>query len=771
MKEKRAISLLSLVFFFSGASALMYQVAWQRLLTVYYGVGSISIALIVSVYMFGLGSGALMGGYIAERIKKLDQKLVFYFFVEILIGFFGFVSPSFLDFLGRYTAGSSYKLSFFYMVAFLSIPTILMGITLPLLTKIFNRLINNFLKSVSFLYFINTIGAALGALVSAYVIISFWGLDSAVYMAAIINFALGALILLAKSLLGEEKTEKVESPSPAIAQQKPVIWKLAYPLVLITGFLAVGYEIIWFRVMGVLLKSSPYMFSSVLSVYLAGISVGSLAMNRFMERKSNVDKKSLFFAIQFLIGLYVLGSFLGYFYLVRDTSLAFISELSFSVSIHPLLKIPPTNSIANLMSYLFVLLDVFFWPLIFVLIPTILMGASFPLISLLALSKQDKEAKTVGTVYFFNIIGNVLGAAITGFILLSYLGTERILLLFALTGIIFGLFIRRTPGRDISLPTRFTVVAIILVFGVIFFPGRGKLYEVIHSTPEQLNSYERYIDEGRDGVVISYKQGKKLVTYINGHLEGVRPMPVSYYWNMEALTHAKRADKVLLIGFGGGTLTEAAVNAEGVREVVIVELNGTLIDNLKRFEPVRQTLSDRKLTLVVEDGRRYLLRTNDKYDVIIMDAVRVPMAYSNNLFSIEFFQLIKEHLNEGGVFLLREHTGAGMLKTVLTVFNHVKRYREFSLVSDSPLSRDSKYWDKLMEHLPSEHFRSRMISLLSSSTSELISKNDLLREEFSYYSINTDWKPVTEYYVGAKIRGLLFIPRDIRERYKTPYGF
>ena len=137
-------SLLSFIFFFSGFAALMYQVVWQRLLTLHYGVGAISIALIVSVYMFGLGIGALFGGFLAERIKN---KIFLYFIVELLIGCFGLISLSFLDFLGKYTAGSNYSLSFIYMFLFLSIPTLLMGITLPLLTKIFNSLINNFIDS------------------------------------------------------------------------------------------------------------------------------------------------------------------------------------------------------------------------------------------------------------------------------------------------------------------------------------------------------------------------------------------------------------------------------------------------------------------------------------------------------------------------------------------------------------------------------------------------------------------------------------------------
>ncbi len=143
--NKRLTSLLSLIFFLSGFVALIYQVVWQRLLTLYYGVGTISITLIVSVYMIGLGVGALCGGYLSARVKN---KITLYFIVELLIGCFGLVSLALLDFIGRKTAGSSYMLSFFYMFLFLCLPTFLMGITLPLLTKIFNRLVQNFLNTV-----------------------------------------------------------------------------------------------------------------------------------------------------------------------------------------------------------------------------------------------------------------------------------------------------------------------------------------------------------------------------------------------------------------------------------------------------------------------------------------------------------------------------------------------------------------------------------------------------------------------------------------------
>ena len=193
--RNRFTTLLSFVFFFSGFASLIYQVVWQRLLTLYYGVGEISITLIVSVYMLGLGLGSLFGGYLAERIR---DRIVVYFIIELLIGGFGLFSLPFVDFLGRATAGASYQLTFFYVFLFLCIPTFLMGITLPLLTKIFNSVIGDFLNTISFLYFINTVGAGAGALFASYVIISFFGLDTAVYFAVAINLALAVMILISQ---------------------------------------------------------------------------------------------------------------------------------------------------------------------------------------------------------------------------------------------------------------------------------------------------------------------------------------------------------------------------------------------------------------------------------------------------------------------------------------------------------------------------------------------------------------------------------------------
>jgi predicted membrane-bound spermidine synthase len=322
--------LISVLFFLSGFASLIYQIVWQRLLSMHYGVGSISIALIVGIYMAGLGLGALIGGFLAER---LSRKISVYFWLEISIGIFGLLSLPILNFLGERTAGSELVVSAVWMLLFLCFPTFLMGITLPFLTKIFNQYLKNFEKTVSYLYFINTIGASVGAFITSYFFLSFFGIDIAIFIAAGIDFFLAGLVyMLAKTTQALEKKEQAGS------QQLPksgLIGKWAYLVVGITGFLAIGYEIIWYRFIGVLIKDSPYAFSSILSVYLLGLALGSLFMNRWLEHHPGANKKKLFFTFQFLIGFFIFFSFISFFYLTRDTNFGHITQLSFRIEAHP----------------------------------------------------------------------------------------------------------------------------------------------------------------------------------------------------------------------------------------------------------------------------------------------------------------------------------------------------------------------------------------------------------------------------------------------------
>lgn len=721
----------------------MYQVAWQRILTVNYGVGTISITLIVSVYMFGMGVGALLGGFLAERVRN---RILLYFAVELLIGCFGLISIPFLDYLGRHTAGSSYLLSFFYMFLFLSIPTILMGITLPLLTKIFNKLIQNFLNTVSLLYFINTLGAAIGAVFASYAVISFFGLNIAVYLSVLINFVLAALIFLARYLPSD--VQQKEDIASSDTNNSVFLGKVVYLLVFITGFLAIGYEIAWFRVIGILVKASPYAFSSILSVYLLGIAIGSFGMSKYLESYRQSDYRTLFFMLQVLIGVYVILVFCGYFYLTKYTPFSVFTHTSFGVNLHPFFKVPSLESAKAFAKDIFVMVDVFFWPLVFVFIPTIFMGASFPLISLLALSSKNKEGETIGRVYFFNISGNVLGGIVTGFILLPLLGTENTLLTFSLTGILLGLCINSFNGRHIPIAKRAVAALAMIFFALLIFPGQGQLYEIMHISPG--DEFEPYFEENIDGIVMTYQHGEKTWNYINGLMHGLRPSPASYYEAAEAVSFAPGVDNILIIGYGTGSIAEAVLRMDNTKRVTLIELSDALIDNLTKIPLFEEMLSDNRLNLIIDDGRRFLLRTDEKYDLILIDPLRSTTAYSNNLYSRQFFELANEHLKPGGIFMVWMDEYRVMPNTVMSAFEHSRVYDFFCLGSNRPFRENQELRLHVLESF-TEDERAKILLWGSRESGDPGDTSNISRLTKGY-PVNSDLNPVTEYYIGLKAK-------------------
>ena len=752
---------LSLVFFLSGFASLIYQVVWQRLLTLYYGVGAISMALIGSIYMGGLGIGALLGGHLAEKVKN---KILFYFLVEIAIGGFGLVSLPFLKILGQNTAGSSYILTFTYMSLFLLVPTIFMGITLPLLTKIFNHVIHNFSQTISHLYFINTIGAACGAIFSSYVIISFWGLDTAVYAAVVLNFVLAGIIFLVRAIPASVNTaaEGNEIPavpagvaSTAVPAGEFLPPRIVYGLVFITGFLAIGYEILWFRVIGVLVKNSPYAFSTILFIYLLGIALGSSIMGRLISRNI-LDRVNLFLFLQFLIGISVLAIFLVYYYLTSQTPLALLTNISFSLQSHPTVISQASLGIAkDFFTHVYIVADIFFWPMIFVFLPTLLMGASFPLIAWLALRFPNQEGKTVGNVYFFNILGNVLGGVVTGFILLAHWGTEMTVMAFIALGILFGFFVTKLGCRPIPLFVRGVTVMVLFILMLGFFPKRGELYQLMHAA--YCKETQFYLEEGEDSLVATCIHERGVYNFVNGTTQGGRPGYRFYAHAIEAASFNPEAQNALVIGYGTGSVTEIALKMKDMQKVTMVELSKSLMKNLHKIPLFENLLRDPRLDIIVDDGRRFLLRTAQRYDLVFLVCIRSHSSYSNNIYSKEFFELIGQHLSPSGVFLIWTDEKSVIPRTLVAAFKHVRLYAEnhkevFCVASNAPFIQNAATIQALLNTFsPLEQ------ALISRSLFRYSADESIIKKMTRQYPMNQDWKPVSEYYLGLEFTKRLIL--------------
>jgi len=736
-------AVIGVVFFVSGFATLVYQIAWQRLLTVYYGVGPVSVAVIVSVFLLGLGIGGWTGGRLAERIRRLT---LLYGGIEVALGLYGLASIPFLDFLGRATAGSSYAWTAFFSALFLLPPTILMGATLPVVLKLYNRRTGQYLQSLSFLYCVNTLVAATGAFVGAYVLISFFDLDGAVGTAIALNFLLASLVVL--TMRGADLAE----PAPqARVPASDLLGNAAIWLVFVTGFVAIGYEIAWTLSIASILKSTPYMFATILFIYLIGIACGSYAMNRLGRRLDVAQCRSLFFLLQVLVAVTASLPVVLYKQLMRFTFLGKLAVLTDSSDIHP----PILNFYQSWASLwetwsrpdkLFLLLDVFFWPVFFILVPTILMGASFPLVAYLANANAEREAEATGNIYFLNVMGNVVGCLVTGFILLPYLGTEATFLTLALLGVAFALGVTRLGPLHVPLWARAGVGVALAAWLAWAFPGHGGfLYTPVSP---QVEAAGIFFDEGQSGVVNSRVSERGFAAAINGlnhggryglgHGEGFSGYYVEAYG---ALRSARAVDDVLVIGFGTGSISEAILTDDDVKRLTIVEVNETLIRHLRRHQIFRDIFDAPRTRLVIDDARRLLYRDDTEYDVMLMDPLRETTIYSNNIYSQEFFRLMKRRLKPGGVAMVWVQTNE-QINTVASVFPYVRRECSiYVLASDQPISHRRDVEAIIRAKLPEKAQNS-----LAERRKVCLPDEDVRMAPAT--SILTDKRPILEYHLG-----------------------
>lgn len=736
---KRVKLFFLIIFFLSGITGLIYQVVWERMLTTYFGVENISITLIISNFMFGLGIGSLIGGRLADKVK---DRISLYSGLELLIGLFGLISIPFINFLGERTAGSDYLTSALLIFTFLSIPTILMGMTFPLLVKIFDGIVNDYLNSISKLYFVNTLGAAFGALLSTFVIISFWGLSAGIFVAVTINLLLALALYFQKDkAITFSKDNQISIQTVSEETNQNDFLKIAYFLVFITGFIAIGYEMIWFRLISILTKASPYSFSTVLFVYLIGIAIGSYTVNGFISKYnwSIQSKQNLFFGIQFLIAFTVLASCFGFYFLESNVEIfEYLVQLSFNNFLHPNPGEPGIWAVA----------DIFIWPIFFILVPTILMGASFPLISSLALSEKGKEGISLGKTYFFNILGNVAGAIITGFVLLKYFGTEQSIMLLSIVGSAFLFLV------NLDKPIRWLkpITAIFIISLIFVFPAtKGKLYGSIF--PEQESDVKYYIQEGIDGLstVMEYPDGSN-GHFINGLGHGKRPYAIFHYEAIELFSHTLKIDSILIIGFGAGNFVEVALKLPSKPHITLVELSENVLENEKNIPAIKEMLNNDRVEVIINDGRRYLYNVTKKFDVILMDPLRATTSYSNNLYSTNFFNQILAHLSDDGTFLVWLSEHQIIPNTLAAVFPYVRQYDFFTISSKKDLSQNEEFKENLLMKYDSS-FQESLLAI--DKRTKLLRDQNTIKKDFQLFPVNDDLHPNSEYYLGGYFKEIL----------------
>lgn len=697
-----------LVFFLSGFAALLYQVIWQRLLVFFSGADVYSVTVIVAAFMGGLGAGSLAGGHLADRLGPRRCLLAFAI-AELFVGLFGLVSkPLYYDTLytGYAQLAASPGAAAVALFLTLLVPTFAMGLSLPLLARALAGDLHAAPRVIGSLYGWNTLGAAAGAFTAPWVLIPRFGLERSLWIAAAVNVvcALVAGYLATRRVIASDDitdaTETADAPVSS-SSKSPLpfgAWVIVYGL---TGFIALGLEIAWFRVLGVLLKSTSFTFGTLLAVYLCGLGAGATVGARRAERSTRAG--STFLSLQYGATMYAALSLI-----VLLTSIAAghpIKLVRFLGSYDPVdvygtlerifvTSAPDTN--ATTLFTDFVVLY-FVMPAVLIGPPTFLMGMSFPYLQKATQVDFPRVGRRLGTLLATNILGGVLGAIAVGWVLLPVMGTAGTLKLLIGAGVLMAWpYARlRWPAQRNARVWVPVAAAAITAVAIVAMPDSDTLWARLHAT-----SVRRVlVDE--DGAGVSLVKMDPAATagtteiYVNGLGQSWIP-----YGNIHtvlgalpAFIHPAPSD-VAMIGLGSGDTAFAVAGRPEVQRVVSIEILGAQRRTLERlsgmtqYPGLRSLLSDPRIEHRTGDGRAYLVHGDRLFDIIEADALRPSSAYAGNLYSREYFALLASRLEPGG-FAVTWAPTERIRATFLDVFPHVLAFKDGVYIgSNAPIVFD-----------------------------------------------------------------------------------
>jgi predicted membrane-bound spermidine synthase len=657
------------LFFLSGAAALIYQTAWHRLLGLFAGADTIAAALVVGAFLLGLGIGSLAAGLYADRLSR-RAALIAFAICEVGIAVFAVLSPwLYYDVIyrGLLPLAESRAVIFAVVFAGLLWPTFLMGCSLPFLSKAVVSQIAGSAQLIGWLYGLNTLGAGVGAFFGGWYLIGTVGFDKAVYFGALINLIVaGGGLLLARGL-------DMEAAPPARKRVMSetadgVVWRWSL-LVFISGFLIVALQIVWYRLIGVLLQSNGYSFSLVLTVFLLGDAAGLLVGARVIDRIA--DPRRFFFLMQGIAtALALAGAWFVY--------LGIGAGLLPSTFVDHDIMGPNTANPALILLLLAVV----------VLPASFIMGFSFPVVQKAVQRDLDRLGSRVGLVQLANIVGNSMGSLVAGLLLLDLAGTAGTLKLLVAIGLAFSVLQLAGPRA-----TRWAwVPAAVLVAGLALFPGGEAFWRRLHG----LTTEKAIVAEDKTGLSLLKMSGKDAGNadgrlYIQGHSQSRLPFDTvhAYLGAIGPLTHAA-PKRVLVIGSGtGGTPYAAGLNP-ATETVKVIEIVAPVIETLKTYTAsggksgVDELLSSKRFDVTVADGRHSLALDPVRYDVIEADAILPKTALSGLLNSREFFEQVRTKLAPGGIYVQWAPTERSVA-TFRSVFPYVTMIHPAMLGSDRPI--------------------------------------------------------------------------------------
>ena len=717
-------------FFLSGTAGLLYQVVWTRMLTQIFGNTTYAIATVLSAFMAGLAIGSYLFGQIADRGKN---DFLLYGLLEAGVGVYGFLVPWIFG-LAQKAYGPIFGLNesypfLFNLVLFalsfvlLVFPTMLMGATLPVLSRFFVRSFADFGRRVGDLYATNTLGAVIGCAAAGFFLIPGLGMRRTVYVAAGINLFVGLLIVVIDRLRDKQAGEAPQAATadpaaaPATAHSSWLDWVLLGSFGA-SGFASLVYENAWTRSLTLVIGSSIYSFTTMLVTFLVGLALGGFIFAHFMGRRE--ARLSTFGFIELWVGLAALATIP----LFERLPLIFVRLLQgFGDSFNTFLTLQVILSAMVMF------------------IPTVLLGMTFPLVARLFTQSLYRVGSGVGSSYAANTVGAVFGAFAGGFILIPTIGVQNAILFAVALNLLIGCVLlfadpRLAPAPRFALGIAVLILAVlvpvkmprwdrhILTSGVTIYFDR---YEGLPSDSLRIEEMKRddvlYYREGLTTTVSVHRIPGSEYLYFrsNGKIDGsygdaLSQLMTSY---IAMLLHPK-AEISLVIGLGSGMSAKALATFDTLKEIEVIEIEPAMIEASKFFNrasvPLRKlpagvgfpadsaksrvwyeadkkllfykgvmedeersrlmklseetdyrgavdtlfrrarhsrhssVLEDKRVRVIPTDGRNYILATPKYYDVITAEPSNPWIAGIANLYTREFYQVIKSKIKDDGIF-------------------------------------------------------------------------------------------------------------------------
>ena len=673
------LPLLLVLFFASGACALIYQVMWLRLLSLVFGVTVYAASTVLAGFMAGLGVGSFVAGRFAGRFQR---PLAAFGMAEALVGITAFATPFVLDALTQLwvslhddlpnSAAAITLIRFIVAFLVLIVPTSMMGATLPLVIKSAVAREERVGGRIGLLYAINTTGAILGALVAGFYLISELGVARSFQIAAAINITIGVIAVIASYLIpapaAAPVTQAPYAPNARYAQSAPrlVLW-----VFFVSGVMSLALEVIWFRILVIFLGPTAYAFTIMLACVLAGIAIGSAIATPILRMRARWT--AVLAVIQAVIG--------------------FAAVLSFNALTRSQQAINAATPLFERLGW-----DTYLAPLavssaIAMLPTTILLGLAFPIgLTLWAGDDPGEEtSRRVGVFYSLNVFGAILGSVIAGFVLLPQLGSRWSLIatagLATASSVLLAMSLRRSHPR-LAMP-------IAAGAAVLYLAGAALAVDPFEVALERFHRRETLLwrQEGaQTTVAVHERHGDQpmRVMYLDGnHQANDSPATAFVHHRIGALPTMlhQRPTTALVVGLGGGA-TPGAVARLNV-DVDVVELSSAVVEGSHYFKNINFDLLARpNVRLHVDDGRNFLLMNRKKYDVITADIILPRHAGAGALYSREYFELVRRSLADGGL-VMQWNGGASeteyklLMRTFRSVFPHITLWGDGSLMLGS----------------------------------------------------------------------------------------